>query len=86
LLVRMEAPPNLGAGYTERFREMFPVLARETGATLVPFLLEGVAGVASLNQPDGIHPNVVGERRVAANVWPSLEGALRALDPCVATD
>jgi acyl-CoA thioesterase-1 len=82
LLVQMEAPPNLGAGYTARFREMFPAVARATGATLVPFLLEGVAGIQSLNQPDGIHPNVAGERRVAANVWPALEGALRVLDPC----
>ncbi|MFL5575201.1 MAG: arylesterase [Gemmatimonadaceae bacterium] len=82
LLVQMEAPPNLGADYTARFRAMFPEVARASGATLVPFLLEGVAGKASLNQGDGIHPNVVGERRVAANVWPSLEGALRALDPC----
>lgn len=85
LLVQMEAPPNLGPDYTARFRAMFPSVARETGVTLVPFLLAGVAGDATLNQPDGIHPNVVGERRVAANVWPSLEGAMRALDPCGST-
>ncbi len=86
LLAQMEAPPNLGAQYTSAFRAMFPDLARETGATLVPFLLEGVAGEADLNQPDGIHPNVAGERRVAANVWPSVDAALRALDPCSGSD
>lgn len=77
LLMQMEAPPNLGASYTGAFRAMFPALAREHGATLVPFLLEGVAGKASLNQPDGIHPNEQGERIVAANVWRSLEPVLR---------
>lgn len=82
LLVQMEAPPNLGAGYTSRFRAVFPEAAREGGATLAPFLLEGVAGVSELNQGDGIHPNVVGARRVAANLWPALAEAAGALDPC----
>ena len=75
-LVQMEAPPNLGTKYTDAFRAMFPTVARESGATLLPFLLEGVAGVASLNQPDGIHPNEQGARRVADNVWRGLAPAL----------
>lgn len=75
-LVQMEAPPNLGTKYTDQFRAMFPTVARESGATLLPFLLEGVAGVASLNQADGIHPNEAGARRVAANVWRGLAPAL----------
>jgi acyl-CoA thioesterase-1 len=82
LLVQMEAPPNLGAGYTSRFHAMFPEIARESGATLVPFLLQGVAGSPELNQADGIHPNPAGSRVVADNVWPSLAAALAALDPC----
>ncbi|MCU0634480.1 MAG: arylesterase [Gemmatimonadaceae bacterium] len=72
-LVQMEAPPNLGVSYTGRFRAMYPTVARETGATLLPFLLDGVAGVASLNQADGIHPNEEGARRVASTVWGALE-------------
>ena len=86
LLVQMEAPPNLGAGYTSRFRAVFPEAAREGGATLVPFLLEGVAGEAELNQGDGIHPNVAGARRVATNVWPAVAAAAGALDPCQGRD
>lgn len=82
LLVQMEAPTNLGPGYTSRFHAMFPEIAREAGVTLVPFLLDGVAGRPELNQGDGIHPNVAGSRIVADNVWPSLAGALTALDPC----
>lgn len=78
LLVQMEAPPNLGARYTTRFREMFPAIARAEGVTLAPFLLEGVAGQGALNQSDGIHPNERGAQRVAATLWPVLRAALEA--------
>jgi len=72
LLLRMEALPNLGAGYTVRFRRAYDEVARSGAVTLGPFLLEGVAGVPTLNQPDGVHPNPVGARRAAATVWPAL--------------
>ncbi len=77
VLVQMEAPTNLGSSYTTAFRAMFPALAREHGATLLPFLLDSVAGRPQLNQPDGIHPNYAGERIVTANVWRGLEPVLR---------
>ena len=76
LLVQMEAPPNLGQEYTTAFHALFGEVARETGATLVPFLLQGVAGDRSLNQADGMHPNQRGEHIVAENVWRSLEPVL----------
>ena len=76
LLVQMEAPPNLGQEYTSEFHAMFAELAREHGATLMPFLLLGVAGETRLNQGDGIHPNNDGERFVADNVWRALEPLL----------
>jgi acyl-CoA thioesterase I len=76
LLVQMEAPPNMGSRYTTEFRAMFPAVASAEGVTLAPFLLEGVAGKAELNQGDGIHPSVEGARRVADNLWPSLRRAL----------
>ena len=72
VLMQMEAPPNLGPVYTSAFRSMFPTLASEHGATLVPFLLDRVAGEPRLNQPDGIHPNYEGERIVTENVWRAL--------------
>ena len=72
LLVQMEAPPNLGAGYTNAFREMYPALAKEKHVELVPFLLDGVAGVPSLNQEDGMHPNRAGARIVARNIYATL--------------
>jgi acyl-CoA thioesterase-1 len=56
---------------------MFAELAREHGATLMPFLLAGVAGESTLNQADGMHPNNAGERIVADNVWRALEPLLK---------
>jgi acyl-CoA thioesterase-1 len=72
LLVVMEAPPNLGPRYTTRFRQAYANVGRTDGVKLLPFLLERVAGDPALNQADGIHPNVRGERIVAGNVWRSL--------------
>ena len=76
LVVGMEAPPNLGPGYTSEFRSVFPEVATEKGATYMPFLLEGVAGETDLNQGDGIHPNAEGQRRIAEHVWPHLRALL----------
>ena len=58
---------------------MFPEVARKTGVTLLPFLLEGVAGEAGLNQGDGIHPNEAGSHRVAENVWKGLRPVVSGL-------
>ncbi|MGH7546185.1 MAG: arylesterase, partial [Gemmatimonadota bacterium] len=77
VIAGMQAPPNLGLAYTRRFRELFVGLARENDAALIPFLLEGVGGVPSLNQADGIHPNGAGARVMAENVWRVLEPILR---------
>jgi acyl-CoA thioesterase-1 len=73
----MEALPNLGADYVRRFRDIFPALARKNRLPLIPFLLVGVAGIDSLNQQDGIHPNPAGSRLVAATVWRALRPLLR---------
>ena len=76
LLVQMEAPPNMGQDYTRAFHTMFPALAKEHGVTLLPFLLENVAGQPNLNQGDGIHPNNKGEEIVANNIWRALQPML----------
>ena len=80
LLCGMEAPPNFGPQYTREFRQAFRDLADEHDVAFLPFFLDGVAGNASLNQADGIHPNEEGTRRVADLVWTSLQPLLtRAL-------
>jgi acyl-CoA thioesterase-1 len=72
LLVQMEAPPNLGSAYTTAFHAMYPELAKANRVELVPFLLNGVAGIPSLNQEDGIHPNRAGAQIVARTVFDAL--------------
>lgn len=69
VLAGMEAPPNMGEKFTQDFRVLYKDLAEENDIRLIPFLLEGVAGDAKLNLPDGIHPNEAGHRIVANNVW-----------------
>jgi acyl-CoA thioesterase-1 len=73
LLVGMEAPPNYGEHYTKAFRLVFQDLASENKLMLVPFLLEGVAGVPALNQSDGIHPTSAGAARIAEHLWPAVK-------------
>lgn len=77
VLIGMAAPPNLGSRYTEQFRGIYADLARENGAVLVPFLLEGVAGIPRLNQPDGVHPTAEGQRLLADTVWTHLRPLLK---------
>lgn len=77
VLVQMEALPNLGATYTRRFRTVFPEIAKRNSVVLLPFLLEGVAGVRALNQGDGIHPNEVGARIVAEKAFQALRPLLQ---------
>lgn len=79
LLAQMEAPPNLGADYTRRFHDNYGVVARDEGVTLLPFLLDGVAGVKGMNQADGIHPTVEGAKKVASTLWPVLGPVLSRL-------
>ena len=76
LLAGMEAPPNFGVDYTDAFRNVFQELADQYKVIFLPFLLEGVAGLPELNQPDGIHPNARGAQRVSEHVWPALESMI----------
>lgn len=73
VLAGMEAPPNYGAPYTAEFRQVFRDLAKTHGVVFIPFLLEGVAGIPAMNQPDGIHPNPEGARIVERLVWSAIE-------------
>jgi len=77
ILAGMEAPPNNGIDYTTGFRKVYTDLAKQYDVRFIPFLLQGVAGDASLNQADGIHPNVRGAEIVAELVWKELEPLAR---------
>ena len=76
ILAGMQMPPNLGEEYTTKFKNIFPELADENNVKLIPFILENVAGIPELNQADGIHPTVEGQKILAENVWEVLEDIL----------
>ncbi|HEY1632113.1 MAG TPA: arylesterase [Rhizomicrobium sp.] len=70
LLLGMRAPRNLGPEYAAQFDPIYPKLAKEFGATLYPFVLDGVALNPKLNQADGIHPNPAGVKIVVDRLFP----------------
>ena len=76
VIAGMKMPGNLGPDYVDAFAKVFPEIAGKNRAALVPFLLEGVGGEASLNQADGIHPTSEGHKIVAENVWKVLKPIL----------
>ena len=83
LLAGMMAPRNLGREYGARFDALYPELASRHGTLLYPFLLDGVATVAALNQADGIHPNEAGVELIVERILPSVLGLVRRTGrPC----
>lgn len=78
VLAGMEAPPNFGAAYTNAFRQTYREVAAEHDAVLIPFLLDGVAGLPEMNQGDGIHPTAAGAEKVAETVWSALRPILKS--------
>ena len=77
LIAGMQLPNYAADDYVFAFGKMFGELAAKNGGSLVPYLLDGVAGDPSLNLPDGIHPNVAGQKILAENVWRILEPVAR---------
>jgi acyl-CoA thioesterase-1 len=76
VVLGMKAPPNFGGVYGRQFDAIYPDMARKHGAVLVPFVLEGVAGIARLNQADGIHPTEEGQRMMADLIWTAIRPLL----------
>lgn len=78
VLMGMLAPPNLGADYRAKFDPIYPALAKQHGATLVPFFMQPVVGRADLVQADHIHPTRVG---IEAIVSATVDTVAKALPP-----
>ncbi|MDA0312646.1 MAG: arylesterase, partial [Gemmatimonadetes bacterium] len=68
IIAGMQAPTNFGLAYTAQFAKVFSDVATASGSALIPFLLEGVAGIPELNQGDRIHPTAEGHRIMAGTV------------------
>ncbi|MFA7424300.1 MAG: arylesterase [Desulfosarcinaceae bacterium] len=81
----MKIAGNLGADYTENFAAVYPAVAAATGARLIPFFLEGVAGDRRYNLSDGIHPNAAGYQRIVEGIYPTVVEAVTTLPPANGT-
>lgn len=77
ILTGILAAPNLGEDYAKGFNPIFPKLARQYGAPLYPFFLDGVVADKRLMLPDNIHPNAKGVTRIVDGLTPLVEKALR---------
>lgn len=76
ILAAMQMPPNYGPGFTKRYAEIFPALAKKYKVPMIPFMLDKVAGDPKLNLADGIHPNEKGYEIVAETFYNSIKGIL----------
>jgi len=77
ILAGMQLPPNMGPVYTSEFSAIFYDLAEKNKLELIPFILKNVGGIPELNQEDGIHPTIEGQKIVAQNVWAVLEKVIK---------
>ncbi len=80
-LAGMQLPTNYGEDYRRAFAEVFPQVAADQQVPLLPFLLAGVGGVPQLNQADGIHPTVAGQRHIAKTVYAFLKPLIQDSGP-----
>ncbi len=76
VLSGMEAPRSMGNAYTSAFHNIYPTLAKKNAIALIPFVLEGVGGIAELNQKDGIHPTAEGNKIIVETIWKVLKPLL----------
>ncbi|WP_245416169.1 arylesterase [Microvirga sp. 17 mud 1-3] len=79
MLAGMAASRNLGADYAEKFDSLYPDVAQKHGLVLYPFFLDGVAGDASLNLQDGLHPTAKGIEIIVGRILPTVEKFLATL-------
>jgi acyl-CoA thioesterase-1 len=77
IIAGMEAPANMGEKFTKEFKTIFKEVSQQKKTAWVPFLIEGVGGIEELNQADQIHPNIQGQKIVAANVWRVLKNIVK---------
>lgn len=79
LLAAMASSANYGQAYKKEFDSIYPDLAKKHGVTMIPFILDGVWGNASLVIADGVHPNAAGVAKIVTKVAPYIEKSLTAM-------
>lgn len=84
LLVGMQLPPNYGAPYIQRFREIYPRIAKKHAVALAPFMFEGFGERQEMFQPDGIHPTREAQTLMLETVWRALAPLVKQPTPAPA--
>ncbi len=77
MIGQLQMPPNYGQKYAKEFSEIYPRLAKKYDVILAPFILDGVAGRAELNLPDGVHPNEKGYKIIADKLYTFIKPYLK---------
>jgi acyl-CoA thioesterase I len=77
IIAGMQLPKYKEDNYVFAFGQIYADIAAQNNAGLIPYLLEGVGGDPTLNQPDHVHPNAAGQKILAENVWRVLEPIAR---------
>jgi acyl-CoA thioesterase I len=77
IIAGMQLPNYSADDYVFAFGQIYADVAAKNKATLIPYLLDGLGGDPSLNQPDHVHPNAAGQKILAENVWRVLEPIAR---------
>jgi acyl-CoA thioesterase-1 len=80
VLLGMDVPTNYGPDYTSAFADLYPRVAEEEGALLVPGFVRELGADPSLLQPDGLHPTAEGQRRLAERLLPTLTGVVEGIE------
>lgn len=80
ILGGMQIYDNLGNDYVRSFSDIYPRIADDMDVPMIPFFLEGVGGIADLNQADAIHPTKEGYTIIVNNnILPVLKPELEKL-------
>ncbi len=79
LLLSMTIPPNYGKRYIDMIYNVYVELSREMAAPAIPFILDDIALVKELMQPDGLHPNAKAQPLIADKIWRHLLPLLKTL-------
>ncbi len=72
VLLGMDVPTNYGPEYASSFAAIYPRVAADEDAILVPGFVHDLGSDPELLQPDGLHPTAEGQRRLAERLLPVL--------------
>ena len=77
LVAGITLPPDYGPDYIHSFEQIFPELAKQHHAALVPMLYKNLVNVPGTIQRDGIHPTAKGADLIADTLLPALKPLLK---------